>query len=89
MAKYKKTLEQKKLSDMRHQAYSLSEFTTSFSFKNQGNINPEKTIAASSTSYLKQDILKTTAISLSILFLQILLFISLKNHLLKLPLVSY
>lgn len=87
MAKHKKTLEQKKLADMRHHVYSLDNYLTpSYSSKTDTAV---QTNSIPSTSYLKIDILKTTIVSLSILAFQIILNILLRNHFIKLPLVSY
>ena len=86
MAKHKKTLEQKKLADMRHQVYSLDNYIKE-SFIQKSPLETQSYVA--STSYLKHDIFKTAIISFSILASQVVLNIALRNHILKLPLVSY
>lgn len=88
MAKHKKTLEQKKQSDMRHQVYSLDNYVAKSPSAKIGIISSGQTTIPS-ISYLKHDLLKTAILSSSILLLQIILSIALKNHVVKLPLVSY
>lgn len=94
MAKRKKTLKQKIAADMRHEAYTLDktypvllapkrEETSNLSSKNPST---NFTIA---TSYLKHDILKTTFLTGIILLFQALLFLMLKNHIVRIPNISY
>ncbi len=88
MAKRKKTREQKMIADMRHQVYSLDNISSSLLVKKKPtviNLNTQ----ISTVSYLKHDILKTFYLTGAILFSQILLLILLKNHILKIPFVSY
>ncbi len=88
MTKRKKTLEQKRLIDTHRQAYSLNSYTFTSSAKkdySQTNLAPQTT----TISYLKQDILKTSVLTISILMAQIALLILLKNHVVTVPLVSY
>lgn len=89
----KKTLRQKKLTDMRKQQVSHTEDSSptnihlaSYSFSpsaKQSSFAPiaQKTVTA--------DIRKTALISLSIIAMQIILFVLLQNHVLALPFVRY
>ncbi len=88
MAKRKKTREQKIVADSRHQTYSLSNFSPTFSVK---NIAPVVTPGTQTTtiSYLKHDILKTSTLTAAILLFQILLLVLLKNHVIRIPVISY
>ncbi len=88
MAKRKKTLEQKKLADMHRQVYSLNNYSPVSPLKKEIPSTYKQPISTT-TLYLKHDILKTLSLTLAILGLQILLFILLKNHIIKVPLVSY
>ncbi len=91
MAKKRKTREQKKLADLRHtfthQAI-LNTFETKPVFP---KISEKKPVIATYSvyPYLVKDLTKTFVLTASIIGVQILLFISLKTHLLKIPGISY
>ncbi|MBI2028326.1 MAG: hypothetical protein HYT07_01830 [Candidatus Levybacteria bacterium] len=89
MAKHK-TLEQKKLADIRreHFVYSLEN-------KDQPSIHlpsaakSQTAITVSPYSYIRQDILKTGILTLSIIGVQIVLFFLLKNRIIVFPNITY
>ena len=92
MSKHRKTLEQKKIADLRHKVYA-------FKINNIPSLEPnalttEAKIASSTASvnkypYLLHDILKTGILTGSIVILQTLLLFLLKKHILILPMVKY
>ncbi|MEX2007655.1 MAG: hypothetical protein WD992_02690 [Candidatus Levyibacteriota bacterium] len=88
MTKRKKTQEQKKLADMRHQVYSLNNYPP-ISSANTEVPGTENSTSLTTVSYLKRDILKTSVLTAAILFSQIILFILLKNKVIAVPFVSY
>jgi hypothetical protein len=94
MAKKRKTKEQKRLADLRH------EFTHSYAFnpspsvsqKPQLNIKTEaKTITINQNLYpfLKKDLSKTALLTMGILIFQAILFLSFKNHFISIPGLNY
>ena len=96
MAKRRKTREQKKLADLRHN------FTHSFvqnvhseaniKLETKENANISKTQPATSLNeypYLLKDLSKTGILTALILGFQIILFFLLKNHTLKIPGLIY
>ena len=97
MGKHKKTLEQKKISDLRRNLYT---FNTSQSVLNQ-TVNrldsktsplPVKSTTSFSINqypYLISDISKTGILTGIIILAQIILYFLLKNHILVLPMVKY
>ncbi|MBI2195775.1 MAG: hypothetical protein HYU48_01905 [Candidatus Levybacteria bacterium] len=88
MAKRKKTLEQKKLADMRHQVYSLDSYSPISSVKREVP-SAEHSTSLTTVSYLRHDILKTSILTAAILFSQILLLILIKNRVVSVPFISY
>lgn len=95
MAKKRKTREQKKLADLRHNFTHVHALITtpSFDFKKQ---LPITKIEANATviydeayPYLKKDLSKTALLTLGILAFQIILFMSLKNHIFVIPGLAY
>ena len=88
MAKRKKTLEQKKLADMHRQVYSLNNYSPTPSVK-KAVPNIQQAPQLTTISYLKHDIIKTSILTASILASQVLLFILLKNNIVRVPFVSY
>ncbi len=88
MAKHK-TLEQKKLADIRRAnfIYSLENVPPSIHLP-----SASKTVtvnAISTYEIVKQDIAKTFMLTLSIIVFQIILFFLLKKQIIVLPMVSY
>ena len=97
MAKERKTRDQKKLADLRHtfkhvevgqalpaaKTQTLPISTISLPYK------PKASILVNQYPYLIKDLSKTGILTLAILAFQIILFISLKNHVLTIPGVSY
>ncbi|MBI3984791.1 MAG: hypothetical protein HY344_02500 [Candidatus Levybacteria bacterium] len=90
MAKRRKTREQKKLSDLRH-TFTHQIVTNTFETRpSSTQISPKViAVATSNYPYLVKDLSKTFILTASIIGLQILLFISLKTHLIKIPGISY
>jgi len=102
MAKHRKTLQQKKIADLRHKFYSFDQVRLGFDSKNipsvKSNTFPEtKDIKNVSTTiypmnkypYLLHDIAKTGILTSSIVAIQLILFILLKNKIILLPMVNY
>lgn len=87
MAKKRKTKVQKKLADSRHtfqhQASQLVYEIKPSIVKNQAS---QSTIAY---PYLINDLRRTALLSSTIIFFQVILFFILKNHLIKIPGISY
>jgi hypothetical protein len=94
MAKKRKTKEQKKLADLRHNfehTYKLPA-SPSVSIKPAYNTKIEaktSTISINSYPFLKKDLSKTGLLTLGILAFQIILFFILKNHIIVLPGINY
>jgi hypothetical protein len=97
MAKKRKTREQKKLADLRHNfTHSLENSTT---FEAKYRLQPKTSVAPlvktktptsqSLYPYLAKDLTKTGLLTAGIVFFQITLFILLKNHILTIPGLSY
>ncbi|MEK7533961.1 MAG: hypothetical protein AAB600_01350 [Patescibacteria group bacterium] len=99
MAKHRKTLEQKKIADLRHKFYGLDRVRRGFDSKNIPSLNTKafsemKNDSISITSvnkypYLLHDILKTGILTISIIAVQLILFVILKNKMIVLPMLSY
>ena len=93
MRKHRKTHKEKVIADLRRQLYSFRDQNIVPS-KPKLSIEPQGRPTASSIltntySYLLHDILKTGIITMSIVAIQVILFLIFKNHILKLPGVSY
>jgi len=86
-----KTLQQKKLADLRRQkfVYTLENKILPSIDRPTDNSSSPKTITISNYSYIQHDILKTSLLTASIIGLQIVLFFILKNHIITLPIVKY
>lgn len=121
MAKHRKTLQQKKIADLRHKFYSLDGIRRGFNAKNvpfktssssfwEASATPESDLfrarprdsrqsqndgleirlaTLNKYPYLLHDISKTGILTLSIIAIQLILFVLLKNHILVLPMVKY
>ena len=97
MAKKRKTREQKKLADLRHNfthdQMSKAIPSTKIKLPTKEIVLPlEKTKSSNSTnlySYLIKDLSKTGLLTTAILTIQIILFSLLKNHTLKIPGLNY
>jgi len=102
MAKHRKTLEQKKIADLRHKFYSLDKAQLGLDSKNVPSLNtkafseikndPISITNANKYPYLLhdlRDILKTGILTISIIAVQLILFVILKNKIIVLPMVSY
>ncbi len=99
MAKHRKTLEQKKIADLRHKFYSFDQAQLGFDPKDASSIKTNafseiKNDSISITTanrypYLLHDILKTGILTLSIIGIQLILFVLLKNKIIALPMMSY
>ncbi len=90
MAKKRKTREQKQISDSRHN-FEHKLVLNSFQAKPSSNKNVT-TVAVKSENlypYLAQDLTKTFALSATIIAAQLILFFTLKLHLIKIPGLSY
>jgi len=91
MAKKRKTREQKQIADLRHN-FTHQIVTNTFEARPVFSKISEKkpvTVTYSAYPYLAKDLTKTFLLTASIIGVQILLFISLKTHLLKIPGISY
>jgi hypothetical protein len=90
MAKKRKTREQKQVADLRH-TFEHKVILNSFA----ANVSPVKNspkIQVNNTSaypYLAKDLSKTILVTLSILAVQLVLFLTLKLHLIKIPGLPY
>lgn len=96
MAKKRKTLEKKKLADLRHTFTHTIVNQPYFEAKNQIKLDNlvklkerEKIISDNKYPYLVKDLSKTGALTTAILTFQIILFFLLKNHILQIPGLSY
>ncbi len=96
MGKKRKTYKEKIIADLRRKVYSL-EAQKPFSLEakepkiinNMPISNQATTVSISSHPYLTKDIFKTGILTGAILFLQLVLYFLLKNHILVLPIVKY
>lgn len=99
MAKHRKTLKEKKVADLRHKFYSLDGVRLGFDAKNIPFVKTKifseikndliPTATTSKYPYLLHDILKTGVLTLSIIGIQLILFVLLKNKIIALPMVQY
>lgn len=91
MAKKRKTREEKKLADLRHTFTHQTTLNTLETKPLLTKIAIKKPAVTtySSYPYLAKDLTKTFVLTASIVGIQILLFISLKTHLIKIPGISY
>lgn len=99
MANHRKTLEQKKIADLRHKFYSLDQTRLSSNSKSFPSVrtnlfSQSKNVATTASltnkyPYLLHDILKTGVLTGLILIVQIILFFLLKNKIIVLPAVGY
>ncbi len=97
MAKRRKTREQKKLADLRHNfTHTLVNHTHSeakIKLENKENIKPltkpQTVIAINEYPYLVKDLSKTGLLMATILGLQLILFFLLKNHIFIIPGLIY
>lgn len=92
MAKHRKTLEQKKVADLRHKFYSFDSKNAPFLKTKIFSETKNDSIALTTANkypYLLHDILKTGILTLSIIGIQLILFVLLKNKIIALPIVSY
>ena len=84
MAKKKKTLEQKKMADLRHTFVHTDSLPVAYQTRRQETPEPlkvaPKTASLYPTSFLIHDLRKTGLLTLTIIAAQILLFLALKNH---------
>ncbi|OGH03115.1 MAG: hypothetical protein A2798_01655 [Candidatus Levybacteria bacterium RIFCSPHIGHO2_01_FULL_37_17] len=87
MSRKRKTREQKKLADIRHQFNHPSPRLTYDA--NPTIVQSEIKVQLNAYPYLKKDLIRTALLSSTIIGLQIILFLILKNHLIKLPGISY
>lgn len=97
MAKKRKTREQKKLADQRHNfIHSLAKHSHSeakITLENKESIKPlikqERPVAINEYPYLVKDLSKTTLLTGAILTFQLILFFLLKNHIFTIPGLIY
>lgn len=91
MAKKRKTREQKQIADLRHNFIHQTVVNTFEARSSSTQILEKKPVTVSYLSYpyLVKDLSKTFILTASIIGIQILLFISLKTHLIKIPGISY
>lgn len=83
--KHKKTRKEKIIADYRHQVYSLKNKDIPLSVS--PNVGTDKN--SYSYTYVLNDVLKTTLLTLSIIAIQIVLFFLLKKHIISIPNLSY
>ncbi len=90
MAKKRKTREQKLAADSRHN-FEHKMVINSFQAKLTPNKNVATTVLKSENLYpfLVKDLTKTFALTATIIAAQIVLFLTLKLHLIKIPGLSY
>ena len=90
MAKKRKTREQKQTSDSRHN-FEHKVVLNSFQAKLPSNKNVATAAVKSENlyPYLTKDLAKTFALSATIIAAQLILFFTLKSHLIKIPGLSY
>ena len=91
MSRHKKTRQEKVAADLRRQqfVYTLESknFSTPILSKDKPNVLPISSISV--YSYVKNDVLKTFLLTLAISGFQVILFLLLKNHVLKIPGLIY
>lgn len=90
MAKHKKTREQKKLSDLRHN-FKHQIVNNTFEVKASSVKNSENSPLTTHTNYpyLVKDLTKTLTLTTAIISAQLVLFAILKNHIITIPNLSY
>lgn len=88
MAKQRKTLEEKIKTQQRHQhsapLYSLASIQTA-----SNSTKPFLSSSVTTYGYVTKDIQKTFLISLFLVVVEVLLFLLLKQHMVKFPFVTY
>lgn len=96
MGKRRKTYKEKIIADLRRKVYSLEaqkafslEAKESKTMRNTPYLATTTSVSISSHPYLTKDIFKTGILTGTIVFLQIILYFLLKNHILVLPMVKY
>lgn len=102
MAKYKKTRQQKIISDLRKKLQTVSEetvetnnqsnqgFSYQYSANKRTNQQPTKSASIKNDySYLSHDIFRIGILTGTIILAQLILFFLLKNHIVILPMVKY
>ncbi|KKS10890.1 MAG: hypothetical protein UU67_C0093G0003 [Candidatus Daviesbacteria bacterium GW2011_GWB1_41_5] len=91
MAKKRKTREQKQIADLRHNFIHQTVVNTFEARPAFPKISEKKPVTTSYLAYpyLAKDLTKTFLLTASIIGVQILLFISLKTHIIKIPGISY
>ncbi len=94
MAKNRKTRQEKKLADLRHNFVHSSVNQITFEAKTQQKelikaFSSPKLASANSYPYLVKDLSKTGILTLTILAFQTILFILLKKHIFVIPGLSY
>ena len=91
MSRHQKTRQEKVAADLRRQQFVYTLESKNFSApilsKDKPNVLPVSTVSV--YPYVKRDISKTFMLTLSIAGFQIILFLLLKNHVLKIPGISY
>lgn len=99
MGKKKKTREQKIIADLRHQlaqtapSYTLSKIEEHHQEKHvysplQSSQTAVK-VSSASYAYLSHDLIKTGILTASLMGIQLVLFFLLKNHIVRIPMLSY
>ena len=90
MAKNRKTREQKKLSDLRHN-FKHQIVNNTFDVKPSSiKIEANKLLTTYTTyPYLIKDLTKTLTLTAAIIAVQVVLFTILKNHLITIPNLTY
>jgi len=91
MAKYRKTLKEKKRADLRRKFIFKTDHLTKIS-TDYTPISVESAPVVSITNkypYLMQDVLKTVILTCAIVTIQVILFFLLKKQILILPMVKY
>jgi hypothetical protein len=94
MAKKRKTRDQKKLADLRHNFKHAYTFVESRSAQEKPQIaekfeNLTATVSVNAYPYLKKDLSKTALLTLGILIFQLVLFTILKNHIFVIKGLTY
>ncbi|OGH11653.1 MAG: hypothetical protein A3B38_02965 [Candidatus Levybacteria bacterium RIFCSPLOWO2_01_FULL_36_13] len=87
MAKKRKTKFQKKLADNRHTFHHQASPLIYEVKPSMPQTQPKKNLITH--SYLMKDLSKTALLSSAIIAFQVILFFILKNHLIKIPGISY
>lgn len=97
MAKKRKTREQKKLADLRHNfthtlvnhSHSEAKISLQSNENVKHQIKPQTVIAINEYPYLAKDLSKTGLLTAAILGFQLTLFFLLKNHFITIPGLIY